>query len=123
MEKVPVPCKYSEEGCDVELIWTSLQNHEKDCAYGEEECPNTEWGCQEYVPRRRMSKHLESCLFKPVICPITECGSRIAQKFLMRHLLKKHKVKQEGILDLASLNQILLLLLVGSVFLNAILLL
>jgi len=119
LEKVPVPCKYSEEGCQVELVWSRLQKHEDECTYGEVECPNTEWGCQENIVRRKIDQHLEGCQFKPVDCPVTECSRRIGQKFLMRHLAKEHKVKQETILDFSSLNQILLFLLVVSVAVNA----
>eukprot|EP00091_Calanus_sinicus_P003552 TRINITY_DN13722_c0_g1_i1.p1 TRINITY_DN13722_c0_g1~~TRINITY_DN13722_c0_g1_i1.p1 ORF type:complete len:142 (-),score=43.17 TRINITY_DN13722_c0_g1_i1:78-503(-) len=122
LEKVPVPCKYNEEGCEVELVWSRLQGHEKECTYGEVECPNTEWGCQENIVRRKVSDHVEGCQFKPVDCPVAECSTRIGQKFLMRHLAKKHRMKQEGLLDLASLNQILLFLLVASVAINTILL-
>lgn len=122
LEKVPVPCKYNEEGCEVELVWSRLQGHEKECTFGEVECPNTEWGCQENIVRRKVSDHVEGCQFKPVDCPVAGCSTRIGQKFLMRHLAKKHRVKQEGLLDLASLNQILLFLLVASVAINTILL-
>ena len=31
LEMVPVPCKYNEEGCQVELVWIRMERHEKEC--------------------------------------------------------------------------------------------
>ena len=44
LEMVPVPCKYIDEGCQVELVLSRLEHHEKECSFGVVECPNTELG-------------------------------------------------------------------------------
>ena len=118
LERVPVPCMFSEEGCEIEMIGSRITSHEKECSYREVECPNTEWGCREMIKKKMLAEHLKDCQYRPVDCPVENCSMVIAQKHLMRHLVRRHKVRQEGRIDLSSLNQILLVILVASVAIN-----
>jgi len=123
LEKIPVPCKYSDEGCQVELLLSDITTHEGSCPYGEVECPNLEYGCKTREVRRKMGDHVKVCRFNLVDCPVENCKVRVPKIHTMNHLKSKHKVRQESMLDLASLNQVLLLLLVLSVAINGIFLL
>ena len=51
-------CKYNEHGCEVELITSKLQNHEKNCTFVPVQCPDI--NCHIKVPISEVIRHLST---------------------------------------------------------------
>ena len=118
LEKVPVLCRFSDDGCDVEMVPGKIAKHEAVCEYREVECDHNNWGCRVTCSRREMELHVSTCHYKPVLCPVTDCKMSVPQKFLMRHLSMQHRVREEGLLDLGTTSWVLLFILIISVAFN-----
>ena len=95
-----------------------MVKHETVCEFREVECQNAEWGCQVTCSHRKLIQHVDTCLYKPVPCPVPDCVHKVPQKLLMKHLSQQHRVKQEGFLELGTVNSLLMLVLVISVAFN-----
>lgn len=119
LERVPVPCNFASEGCQEELVLTEMNQHEKACSYRRVECPNAEFGCVEELSFRGMDAHLLDCSFSPIVCPEDDCGVKLAKKFLVRHVRKRHLGQN---VDVAFINYVLGLLLLLSFSVNVLLL-
>ena len=119
LEKVPVACKYSEEGCEVELVPGQMARHEAECDHRHVGCVHMDWGCRVTCAKGQMAKHVATCQYKPEACLMADCKQKVPKKFLIRHMAVQHKfVRQEGIMDLGTINYVLLLILVVSLAMN-----
>ena len=117
LEKVPAPCRYSTEGCTVELVTGRLEQHEAECQYREVTCPHQ--GCGAVLPRRGLEDHQARCSSRPVRCPVSSCKVLVPHRLVMGHLSSQHNVRQESLqTNLLSFNSLLKLLLVLSVAIN-----
>ena len=119
LDKVPVSCQYSEQGCQVELARARLSQHEAECDYREVACPHQAQGCRARLLSRRMSSHQASCSYRPVSCPLTACKAEVPHCQLMAHLSSDHQLRQDSLLPHPfSLNSVLTALLVLSLAIN-----
>ena len=121
LEKVPVCCQYSQQGCQVELARARLNLHEAECDYREVACPHQVLGCRRMLESRRMSEHLTSCSYRPVSCPLAGCRAQVPHCRLMAHLSSDHQVRQLSpplLPPPLSLNSLLMALLVLSLAIN-----
>ena len=60
LEKVPVLCRFSDDGCDVEMVPGKIAKHEAVCEYREVECDHNNWGCRVTCSRREMELHVSN---------------------------------------------------------------
>ena len=112
-DKVPAQCKFSDFGCNVELIGHLLVQHENGkCPFEPLKCDFDHRGCVETVSRSKKLEHLEICPFRLVDCPIPKCNMQIVKKKLVPHLQEVH-----GRPD-SDLNRTLMFLFLLSVLLN-----
>ena len=119
LEKVPVSCRYSEEGCGVELVPGRMGRHEAECDFRHVDCEHVGWGCRVTCAKRDMTKHADTCQYKPQSCLLPECKARVPKKFLMRHMaMQHHFTRQEDSQALGNINSVLLLILVVSIAIN-----
>ena len=113
--KVPAQCKFSELGCEVELIGHLLMQHENGkCPFEPVNCDHK--GCVVTVARAKKSEHLQLCPFQLAPCPIPDCKIEIEKKKLIRHLREAHG-------NTLMNNRTLMILFLLSVLLNIILML
>ena len=119
LERVPVSCKYSEDGCEVELVPSQMRRHEAECDHRHVVCAHVDWGCRVTCAKGDLARHVATCPYKPEVCLMADCRDKVPKKFLMRHMAIQHNfVRQEGIIHLGSINYILLFILVVSLAMN-----
>jgi len=120
LERVPVPCSFLEQGCEVELVPSKIKKHELECDYRDIVCAHMVHGCRVKCIKREMDHHMATCHYKPMPCPVSDCNLKIPQKLLMQHLQKDHKIlnKQDGVMDMGTMNCILMIILLISVAFN-----
>jgi len=58
LEKIPTSCKFSDHGCQVELMRCHLTKHESSCGYREVNC--VDLACQQKVAMSKLLTHLEN---------------------------------------------------------------
>jgi len=58
LEKLPTPCKYSDSGCEVELMRSELPSHEKECQYRSVNC--VDLACQQSVSLCKLLNHIDN---------------------------------------------------------------
>jgi len=115
-DKVPAECKFSEFGCEVELIGYLLMQHENGkCPFEPVNCDFNHRGCVETVSRAKKFDHVEHCSFRLVDCPIPSCKVQIVKKKLIHHLKEAH-----GNPDTLMSHRTLMILFLLSVLLNVI---
>ena len=115
-DKVPAQCKFSEFGCDVELIGYLLIQHENGkCPFEPLNCDFNHRGCVEKVSRAKKREHLQLCPFRLVDCPIPECKVQVVKKKLIHHLKESH-----GNTETLISNRTIMILFLISVLLNII---
>ena len=115
-DKVPAECKFSEFGCEVELIGHLLMQHENGrCPFEPVNCDFNHRGCVETVSRAKKFDHVEHCSFRLVDCPIPSCKVQIVKKKLIHHLKEAH-----GNPDTLMSHRTLMILFLLSVLLNVI---
>jgi len=119
LERVPVPCNFATEGCEVELLLRDMTEHEGSCQYQRVECPHAEYGCDEEMSLRRIEGHVAKCKFAPLLCPVEDCGIRLGNKFLLTHIRNRHSQRKD---DVAYLNYVVGLLFLVSFCINVLLL-
>ena len=56
--RLPFPCKYKTNGCDVTSLLTNLPKHEKRCGYGPYVCPDGNGKCDWSGSREEVAQHL-----------------------------------------------------------------
>ena len=111
-------CKYSEDGCEMELVPGLMLRHEAECDHRHVTCVHVDWGCRVTCAKREMALHVVTCQYKLEICLMANCKEKVPKKFLMRHMADKHNLRQGGVMDLGSINHLLLLILVISLAMN-----
>ena len=117
LDKVPIPCQYSSEGCQVELTRERLEQHEAACQYREVAC--THQGCRARLACRKLQEHQAACRYRPITCPVTSCNVKVSLHLLMLHLYREHNMRQESLAtNLMSLPTLLTILLALSVAVN-----
>ena len=93
-DRLPVPCKYADDGCPVELVSTPLARHEEDCPFRPRSCPNRNKGCKQLVTDKTCKDHMAKCRYRIVECPIQDCSIQkqiqIIAKDLEIHLREEH---------------------------------
>jgi len=120
LERVPVPCNNTTEGCQVELVMRDMTRHEEECEYRRVECPNTEFGCDMELSAKKMEEHARTCKFVPITCPADNCGAKIGTHFLISHVKRRH-LGQRGDNFFVLLNYVLGIVCVFSLLVNIIL--
>eukprot|EP00088_Acartia_fossae_P053400 TRINITY_DN6079_c0_g1_i1.p1 TRINITY_DN6079_c0_g1~~TRINITY_DN6079_c0_g1_i1.p1 ORF type:complete len:377 (+),score=71.29 TRINITY_DN6079_c0_g1_i1:227-1357(+) len=58
LEKLPSPCKYSDSGCQIEVMRSELPSHEKQCKYRLVNC--VDLACQQPVSLANLLNHIDS---------------------------------------------------------------
>jgi len=58
LEKLPAPCKYSDTGCEVELMRSELPSHQKKCKYRSVNC--VDLACQQPVSLVNLLNHIDN---------------------------------------------------------------
>ena len=117
-ERVPLPCKYEEHGCPVELVSNLIRRHEEDgCPYEPLACENADLGCTAQIPRKAVQEHAEKCEFIPASCFLPSCQEKVSKKMLLHHMQGQHlSIFSGGCLDAKVL--LCLLLIIISLLIN-----
>ena len=58
MCRLPSQCKFSDHGCTIELMKTTLESHEKDCLYRMVRCADL--ACHEKIPFVGLLDHIKN---------------------------------------------------------------
>jgi len=58
LEKLPAPCKFSDAGCQIELMKSELPSHEKECQFRSVNC--VDLACRQSVSLANLLNHLDS---------------------------------------------------------------
>jgi len=58
LEKMPSTCKFSDQGCQVEMMQTLLKEHEKECPFRLVNC--VDLACQQRISVSKLLNHLEN---------------------------------------------------------------
>ncbi|XP_023347929.1 E3 ubiquitin-protein ligase SIAH1B [Eurytemora carolleeae] len=114
LDRVPVPCRYQTEGCDLEVVCGYIEEHEARCHFGPTSCSYSEYGCTEVITRMELGKHQEICGFSPITCQVADCKKKIGKNLYLRHIQTEHSPG----LQINSMNSILFFVLIISIFTN-----
>lgn len=97
-ERVPVPCRFADHGCNEELLLRFLTKHERECPRKPTLCAND--GCSLTTSRAEANVHAAKCEYRTSECPIESCGIKVVYRSLGAHIERKHLRRQLFPLDL-----------------------
>ena len=66
IRNLPVYCTYRPYGCQENVNWKDLVNHETQCKYKPIQCQH--YGCEEKYSADDIESHLRTCKYRPVKC-------------------------------------------------------
>uniref|UniRef100_A0AAU6MX45 Tumor necrosis factor receptor-related factor 3 n=1 Tax=Argopecten irradians TaxID=31199 RepID=A0AAU6MX45_ARGIR len=82
---LPVYCSYRDQGCQVQVQWRQLQDHEQICDYKTVQCSYVTNGCGVRGIRTAIEEHLSGCEYRDISCAY--CGDNIILNQKQEHEL------------------------------------
>lgn len=79
LRKLKLKCKYSENGCQEQIDYDFLAEHEKNCEYHKKKCH----GCKEKILKKDYESHVCQCEMISIVCG--DCGNEMTRKDFQLH--------------------------------------
>ncbi|XP_021361305.1 TNF receptor-associated factor 3-like [Mizuhopecten yessoensis] len=65
---LPVYCTYKNQGCQLEMQWKQLEEHELSCEYKPVQCSFVRNGCGVCTIIQKLEEHLKECEYRNITC-------------------------------------------------------